>query len=239
MRLAKRFIQHIENEPILADFISKKKSKEFDIEVVLKEKHITSRFDIPTSINDEITFIFQLLKYATINFDRYDTLTRSYAFYKGATASDSIREFNREVVKLLVNHLTDYLGERAIELGIDEKPNAKILVQGNVGQLNFSESGNVTANQVNQNTSDNLIATAKELLQLLKDTDISNIDIKEDALDFIEEVQEEVQEGKPLKPSLFRRVQNSLSNVRGLIEEGSLLTVTIDKFMEALNQFQV
>ncbi|ABY42428.1 hypothetical protein [Bacillus mycoides] len=35
----------------------------------------------------------------------------------------------------------------SIELGIDEKPNAKILVQGNVGKLNFTETGNIQTNQ--------------------------------------------------------------------------------------------
>lgn len=34
-----------------------------------------------------------------------------------------------------------------MKLGIEEKPNAKILVQGNLGQLNYAETGNIDAHQ--------------------------------------------------------------------------------------------
>lgn len=119
MRLATRFIRYIDNEPILCDFISKNNVENFDRKEIIHSNEINQKFNIPLEVSEEIAFIYQLLKYITENFDRYDTVTRPYAFYIGAKIADSIREFNREVVKLLVNHITDYLEEKEIELGID------------------------------------------------------------------------------------------------------------------------
>lgn len=235
MRLAKRFIFYINSEPILIDFIRKNHTEEYNIEEIIQQKGSTNKFDIPLLVNEEISFIFQLLTYSINKFERYDTISRSYAFYSGAKIADSIREFNREVVKLLVNHITDYLEEKAIDLGIDEKPNAKILVQGNVGQLNFSETGNVNANQTNNNSeSDEFLKLADNLLQLLRETTISNSDAKEDALDFVEQAKEEIESGQQPKPSLFRRIKDSLTNIRGTVDDTTHLATQIDKFLQTI-----
>ncbi|OME95366.1 hypothetical protein BK123_07710 [Paenibacillus lautus] len=237
MRLAKRFIMFIDSEPILSDFISKSHTIDFDMERLIREREY-DKFDIPIEVNEEISFIYQLLSYSISHFERYDTIARHYAFYKGAKISDCIREFNREVVKLLVNHISDYLGEKAIELGIDERPNAKILVQGNVGQLNFSETGNVTASQVNNNGgNEDLLKIAESLLHLLHETPTSNEIAKEDAIDFVQQAKEEMESGKQPKPSLIRRIKDALTNIRGTVEETSLLTTHIDKFIQLISNF--
>ncbi|QCT01392.1 hypothetical protein E6C60_0670 [Paenibacillus algicola] len=235
MRLAKRFIMYIDSEPILSDFISKNHTIDFNMEEIVKQRDYNDKFDIPLKVSEEISFIYQLLAYSITNFDRYDTISRPYAFYKGAKISDSIREFNREVVKLLVNHVSDYLGEKAIELGIDEKPNAKILVHGNLGQLNFSETGNVNASQVNNyGGNEELVKIAESLLQILRETSISNPDIKEDAIDFVQQAKEEAESGQQPKPSLLRRIKDTLTNVRGTVEETSQLATQIDKFIQVI-----
>ncbi|MED4780957.1 hypothetical protein [Brevibacillus choshinensis] len=240
MRLAKRFVIFIDSDPILSDFISKNHTIDFNIEEIIRNKSHNEKFDIPLKVNEEIDFIYQLLSYSTNKFDRYDTISRSYAFYGGAKISDSIREFNREVVKLLVNHISDYLGEKAIELGIDEKPNAKILVQGNVGQLNFSETGNVTANQINNHSgNEELLKIAENLLRSLQETPISNKELKEDTIDFVQQAKEEIEAGQQPKPSLLRRIKDSLSNIRGTVEETSLLATHIDKFIQTILTIQL
>ncbi|WP_233192579.1 hypothetical protein [Sporosarcina sp. P2] len=237
MRLAKRFIKYINYEPILFDFIKKNNAVNFDIKEIIQSRRFNEKFNIPLEVNEEIAFIYQLLKYITENFDRYDTVSRSYASYKGAKIADSIREFNREVVKLLVNHITDYLEEKAIELGIDEKPNARVLIQGNVGQLNFSETGNIQANQQNnsQNSNEELLSLAKELIAILKDTKIENAADKEDAIDFVEEATNLIESGNQPKPSVIRRARESLSKIRPVVEDASYLATQIDKVVQAFS----
>lgn len=240
MRLATRFIMYIDSEPILFDFITKNNVPTFDMKEIIQSKGIQYKFDIPIKVNEEIAFIYQLLKYITENFDRYDTISRAYAFYRGAKISDSIREFNREVVKLLVNHITDYLEEKAIELGIDEKPNAKVLVQGNVGQLNFTETGNIQANQQtnSQSSNEELLTIAKELIALLKESKIENTDDKEDAIDFVEEATNVIESGQQPKPSLIRRMRESLNNVRTTVDDSTFLAMQIDKVVQAFGSMQ-
>ncbi|WP_256236347.1 hypothetical protein [Bacillus sp. EB600] len=240
MRLATRFSKYIDNEPILFDFITKNNVVNFDMKEIIQSRGFNVKFDIPLEVNEEIAFIYQLLKYTTENFDRYDTVSRAYAMYRGAKISDSIREFNREVVKLLVNHITDYLEEKAIELGIDEKPNAKVLVQGNVGQLNFTETGNIQANQQNnsQNSNEELLSLAKEIITALKDAKIENTADKEDAIDFVEEATNSIEAGNQPKPSVIRRARESLSKIRPVVEDASYLAMQIDKFVQAVSNIQ-
>lgn len=237
MRLATRFIMYIDSEPILSDFIRKNNVVEFDMMEVIQTKECNAKFNIPIKVNEEIAFIYQLLKYSTENFDRYDTVSRAYATYRGAKIADSIREFNREVVKLLVNHITDYLEGKAIELGIDEKPNAKILVQGNVGQLNFTETGNIQANQQtnSQNSNEEILSLAKELITILKDVKIENTADKEDAIDFVQEATNAIASGEHPKPSVIRRARESLSKIRPTVEDASYLATQIDKVVQAFS----
>ncbi|WP_172452146.1 hypothetical protein [Bacillus thuringiensis] len=92
----------------------------------------------------------------------------------------------------------------AIELGIDEKPNAKLLIQGNVGQFNYAEQGNIEAIQTNnQGENNDLQKVAQELIELLKGTSLENKDIQEDAIDFVGEVAQNIEEGQSPKPSLL------------------------------------
>ncbi|PAE42779.1 hypothetical protein [Bacillus sp. 7884-1] len=240
MRLATRFIMYIDSEPILFDFITKNNVATFDMKEIIQSKGIQYKFDIPIKVNEEIAFIYQLLKYITENFDRYDTISRAYAFYRGAKIADSIREFNREVVKLLVNHITDYLEEKAIELGIDEKPNAKVLVQGNVGQLNFTETGNIQANQQtnSQGSNEELLTIAKELIAILKEAKIENTDDKEDAIDFVGEATNAIESGEQPKPSVIRRARESLNKIRTTVDDTTFLAMQIDKFVQAFSNIQ-
>lgn len=79
-----------------------------------------------------------------------------------------MKNFNKDVVRLFVDQITSYLGKMAITMEIHEKPNAKVLVTGSIGNLMFTE-GNVTAhttlNQTNNNqVIEGLQAIAKDLL---------------------------------------------------------------------------
>ncbi|ACK92899.1 hypothetical protein OWO94_26315 [Bacillus paranthracis] len=236
MRLAIKFIAYIENESIIYDFIRKCHTQDYDIEEILNSKAYESKYDIPIDNNEEISFIYQLLKYATENLSSYNQLTYGYALYKGAKFSDQVREFNYQVVRLLVNHITDYLEEMAIELGIDEKPNAKVLIQGNVGQFNYAEQGNIEAIQTNnQGENNDLQKVAQELIELLKGTSLENKNIQEDAIDFVGEVAQNIEEGQSPKPSLLRRATESLTDINSMVESGSQIAIKIGQFLSLLN----
>ncbi|MBG9907427.1 hypothetical protein ABD95_14580 [Bacillus paranthracis] len=232
MRLAKKFILYIEGEPIIYDFICKSHKQDYDIEEILRVKPYESKHEIPIDNDEESSFIYQLLKYATENLTTYNEITSGYAFYKGAKYTDQIREFNYEVVRLLVNHITDYLEEMAIELGIDEKPNAKIVIQGSVGQFNYAEQGNIEANQINnQDEGKELKKIAQELMELLKETSMENKYVQEDAIDFVGEVVQIIEKGHEPKPPLLRRTTTALTEINSTVESGSQLAIKIGQFV--------
>jgi hypothetical protein len=235
IRLTKRFIEFIDKEPLLSDFIKKNHTEKFDMENIIKSTNINEKYEIPIEINREITFIYQLLKYTAENFDDYIVICRGYAFYRGATYRDCINNFNHQVVNLLVNHITDYLEGISIEMGLDEKENAKILVQGSVGQLNFSEQ-NLEAHQTNnQQSYTELISLISELIRELKNEQISDTETQEDAIDFLEDAKSELQNETP-KKSVFRRVTDTLSHIRKSVDDSVHIAQLIDKAIVGFSQ---
>lgn len=236
IRLTKRFINFIKGEPLLSDFIKKNHTEQFDMENIIKSTEINEKYDIPIEIDREITFIYQLLKYTAENFDDYIVICRGYAFYKGATYRDCINKFNHQVVNLLVNHITDYLEGISIDMGLDEKENAKILVQGSIGQLNFSEQ-NLEAHQTNHQQSEvELISLVNELIKELKKEQISDNETHEDAIDFLEDVQSELHSENP-KKSVFRRATDTLSRIRTGLDDTARIAQFIDKVINGFSQF--
>lgn len=236
IRITKRFVDFIDTEPLLSDFIKKNHTENFDMERITKSRKINGTYDIPIEIDREITFIYQLLKYTAENIYDYIAICRGYAFYKGATFRDSIRTFNHQVVNLLVNHITDYLEGISIDMGLDEKENIKILVQGSVGQLNFSEQ-NLEAHQINnQQSNDELISLVSELIKELRKEQVSVNELQEDAIDFLEDVQVELQNENP-KRSVFRRATNTLNQIRIGMDDAARIAQLIDTATKGLGLF--
>ncbi|WP_349346842.1 hypothetical protein [Priestia megaterium] len=243
MRLTKRFMIFIDKEPIIKDFIERKHTQSYDFHKIFKEKNDLEKFELPIDSDEEVSYIYQLLKYVTENFKSYLGFARPYAFYKGAKYADIVKNFNKDVVRLFVDQITSYLGEMAITMGIDEKPNAKVLVTGPVGNLMFTEgnvTGNTTLNQTNNNqASEGLQAIAKDLLQLLKEAKIDNPELKEDAIDHVTEVVEKVENGEEVKPSLIRRVTTALTGVIGLVGSGTALVTTANQFIDTVQTLPI
>ncbi|MCP1191390.1 hypothetical protein NKR17_20400 [Priestia flexa] len=236
LRLTSRFINAIDNEPIIKDFIEKTHTKVYDFNKIIEEKNGEEKFNLPNEENEEVSYIYQLLKYVTENNVSYFDFAFSYR--EGKKIANMIKNFNREVVKLLVDHITLYLEEKAIRMGIDGKQNAKIIFHGNVGNFVSNEGnvyGNTTLNQTNNNQDrEGLQSIAKELIQLLKDSKIDDAELKEDAIDHVEEIAKKVENGEEVKPSLVRRATTALTNVTGLAGAGTALATTIPQFIEAV-----
>ncbi|MGG3159767.1 hypothetical protein ABEP50_29445 [Priestia megaterium] len=236
IRLAKRFLMFIDEEPIIKDFIVKKHSQVYDFEKIIGE-YQEEKFQLPIREDEELDYIYQLLQYVIKNCNSYLEFTFPYALYKGATYGDKVISFNKEVVKLFVDQITSFLEEMAIDMGIDERPNAKVILNGPVGSMTYTEGdihGGVNINQVNNTEGQQLQELAKELIQLLKETDLQDSDLKEDALDYVTEVAEKAENGEEIKPSLIRRATNALTGVTGLVGSGTALVTTANQFLDTI-----
>ncbi|MEK1828946.1 hypothetical protein AAAC51_07305 [Priestia megaterium] len=190
LRLTTRFLIVIDKEPIIKDFIKRTHTQEYDFHEIFEEKNGEEKFDLPIDPYEEVSYIYQLLKHVTENNILYIDFALPYA--QGNKIADMINNFNRQVVRLLVDQIVSYLKEKAITMGIDGKPNAEIVVTGNIGNLMFNKGdvhGNTTLNQTNNNQDGAALQSiAKELIQLLKDSKIDDAELKEDAIDHVEEI---------------------------------------------------
>ncbi|MFE7817740.1 hypothetical protein ACFU1R_06000 [Priestia megaterium] len=237
LRLTKRFISTIDKEPIIKDFIEKNHTRVYDFNKIIEEKNGEDKFDLPFDENEEVSYIYQLLKHITENNLSY--LDFAFPYREGRQIVNMIKNFNREVVNLLVDHITSYLEETAIKMGIEGKQNAKyVFNNSSVGNFLSNEGdvyGDTTLNQTNNNhEGEGIQSIAKELIQLLKDSNIDNAELKEDAIDHVEEIAKKVENGEEVKPSLIRRATTALTNVTGLAGAGTALATTIPQFIEAV-----
>lgn len=117
----------------------------------------------------------------------------------------------------------------------DEKPSAKILVSGNVGQLNFAEKGDI---HIHQNTSetDSIETLAKTLIELLYNNGAIPTNVKEETIDYIETAVEQTENDKP-KKSILKSVTEKLHDVKMLVGEGTETAVKADKLIELFSRF--
>jgi len=146
-RALKKFMQYINTEPLISDFLKKNNKVSFDFENTIIIGSFNSKYDIPIEDSEEIAFIYQLLQYACDNGIRYSILSLGYG--SSNQFSIMIREFNREVVRLLINQINKYFKKLEVEMGLNEKQDSIVIHQGPNGQLNISKHGNVHATQNN------------------------------------------------------------------------------------------
>ncbi|XSD74749.1 hypothetical protein P5611_015680 [Bacillus subtilis] len=237
MRLLKQFIRFIDNQPLIKDFIDKNNLTNHDIKSLI-EQNKGNKFGIPEDDQEEIAFIYQLLKYVVDNFDNYVSfIPMGYAFYRGAKIKDKILDFNEEVVSCLVDRIYEYLNEVRTRMAKDQEPVRQYVFNEKVNQFNNAEKGNIDARQYNYKSEDTseLITITKDLIALIKEYEIADDETKEDALDFLEEVGGALETGQEVKPSLIRRTTQKLEDITSALSASDALALKVTKFLETIS----
>jgi len=130
----KRFMNFIETNLIIYDFIQKKQSTIFDIEAIFGGYHYQHNrgYPIPTESEDEIAFTYQLLKYALEKYsDNYHGYVLLAEFYPNKKNQTSVDLFNQNVVQPFVYYIENHLTQLQIDMGEDEQAKIHIQVYGN------------------------------------------------------------------------------------------------------------
>jgi hypothetical protein len=197
MKNLKRFMNFIENNIIIQDFIQKHNSQSIDIQSLLStDVYFVGEYHIPDdSQEEEIAFVYQLLKYGLEKYyphsQGYDYLSQSLFGYQGKT-KDRVERFNFSVVKPFVNYIENHLTHLQIDMGDAEQAKISIQVYGNnygdnlgvggtMGETNINQSNSsigVGVNQgeikaeklagtINEKQKQNLVEAAAEIRQLL------------------------------------------------------------------------
>ncbi|OUB08487.1 hypothetical protein BK708_36930 [Bacillus thuringiensis serovar yunnanensis] len=61
--------------------------------------------------------------------------------------------------------------------------------------------------------------------------------LKEDALDFVEEIAKNVEQGETVKPSLLRRAKAALTDINSMVDDGSQVATKIGQFISLMSGF--
>lgn len=173
----KRFMTVIEQQELISDFISKNNVHHYDVDSIIKARDWLNPFEVSPIIDEEISLEFQLLTYAMEHFN--GDFTRLYGTYQytstKSTANDEMQKFIEHIIDPLIDYISEYLRqyyEVVVRDEEKEKPNALNGITANYSTV-------VVANNVDENISNQVTI---------------NEDIKKDAVELINAINEAVQE---------------------------------------------
>ncbi len=130
----RRFINFIENDLIIYDFVQKQQQQSpvFDIESIFSSQYIG--FSIPDeNEKDEIAFVYQLLKYGLNKYhgDHHGYAWLAKAGFPGKSLQEEVDLFNKNVIQPFVHYIENHLTQLQLDMGEDEQGKIHIQVYGN------------------------------------------------------------------------------------------------------------
>lgn len=200
----KRFMTVVQNNQMISEFIKEKNTTAYDIDTILKSREWLEPFDISPNINEEISFEYQLLTYALLNFD--GDFTRLYGTHcytsTKSTVNDEMRKFIEHIIDPLIDHIGEYLRhcyERAVRAESKDIYTTSGTITANystvvVGSnIDGNVSTQVTINEGEKNDAVELIAAIKEALSE------SSVAEKDDILEVLKQIEDDLHENKKPK----------------------------------------
>ncbi|WP_130295846.1 hypothetical protein [Fictibacillus sp. BK138] len=229
-----RFLIFIEECSVINQFIIENNRVDFDIEEILSKRGYFDQIKLPIRSSEEIAFIFQLLIYISNNNISYEGLIMGY----GKKFQDSCDNFHNQVVKPLVDHIVSYLGEMAIDMGLDKKTNNQFNFNEFRGQFNHAEGqGSINANQTyNEANIKELKEIGQKFVQaLLENENISPTD-KEETVEFLEAAIQEAESEKP-KKVIIKSAIEKVKDVKEVVTTGTALYTLGDQLLTLFQNF--
>lgn len=195
MENLKRFLNAIESEPIIIDFINNNNLTKFNIKKDLDEKEYLEPYKLPISKEDEIAYVYQLLKYCNDNCKEYLNLCQ---YYYSGNFQERVDQFNSRVVLPFINHINSYLEEVAIDMNLNENGKTTITINNTSGQVNLAQDSsiiNAVQNNQSKDEIENLLSKYKDLIQQVE----TSKEEKDDTVELIDVAFEESKKKKPKK----------------------------------------
>lgn len=204
----KRFVNILDEEYLITEFIDKHNTTTSDIAGILKERDWLEPFNISPILSEEISFSVQLLRYAVDNFD--GDFTRLYGTHwytsTSSTVNDEMRKFIEHIIDPLIDHISEHLRhcyDEAVRKEEAKKSNStpSFTAHNSTVVIGSQVSGNVS-NEFSITTEEKL--DASELIAAIKEaiTD-ENIPNREDIEEVLQQVQNEIDADKKPRKGLL------------------------------------
>ncbi len=207
-----RFLNFIDSDPIISDFIARHNHQEFDISSIRAERGYHEPYPVPTDTSGEIAFTYQLLKSAIRGYMPYLDLSRGYG--TGTKHRDHVAAFNQRVVRPFVSHITRYLRSLMDEAGPQDSDTTSVHIQS-VQQFNLAQ-GNSRIYAVNLADAQDLANAAQRFLGLLAQEDLPE-DKRQELTEIAAFALEESNSTRP-KRSLLKTLGGNLTSLMGNVK---------------------
>ncbi len=208
----KRFLLFIDNQPIIKKFIDDN-FFEFDVEKEVRECETSYNllYSIPTEPLNELSFVYQILKYYSENYNNYlDPIPEAYS--RDRSLQKHVDEFNKRVVMPFVNLINTFLEELYIEGG-DAALSNPITINNQSGQVNLAQhNSNITATQ-NLNTE-----AAKILEKFIAALQVEKFDNKDELKEMLESVLADFRQNSTPDKTTISTLINKINNIIALGE---------------------
>lgn len=225
----KRLIYHIDNNPIIMEYINScdDKSYEFSIEDDVKDvSNGYGRYIFENYIEEEkeVIYIYKILKFIVEN----NIKCRGYIIpYSSSNKyQEKLDGFCDNVILPFVNSINGNFERICVEMGFDENKKFDITING--GQVILAnDNSSVTA--IQNNVNDNIDELIKIIKENLKQSNIDN-SIKQEIIENAEGIQEELKQKNPRKgilKVLGEGLKESIKKVPDVMEFGANVAALI------------
>ena len=229
----RKFVNYIDNIPIISDYIHDCGSCDWDLENEIKEvqgSYGRLIFSLGKTESEEIRNVYAVLKYlAKNNSSVYRGVAMGYS--SSSKWQDKIKGFNDRFVMVLIRHVERYLTKIGIDMGIDEKIIYNVTVQN--GQAIIANDNSSVTSTINIGATTNTIEQLISAVRTRLDTLTSEED-KETASESLEGIEAEVAAEKP-KKSMIKTAIASLQAVKGTVEFASAVAALIQFVKQMLS----
>ena len=231
--MLRKFVNYIDNIPIISDYIHDCGSCDWDLENEIKEvqgSYGRLIFSLGKTESEEIRNVYAVLKYlAENNSSVYRGVAMGYS--SSSKWQDKIKGFNDRFVMVLIRHVERYLTKIGIDMGIDEKIIYNVTVQN--GQAIIANDNSSVTSTINIGATTNTIEQLISAVRTRLDTLTSEED-KETASESLEVIEAEVAAEKP-KKSMIKTAIASLQAVKGTVEFASAVAALIQFVKQMLS----
>lgn len=223
----KRFINYIDNTENIKKYITSCINEKDNFKIEDDVKQVSTGygeyvFDSHIEENKEVSYTYQILKYITENNVSYRGYTLGYSPSK--QYNDKVKGFNDKLVLPLINEIEGNYERICIEMGLDENNN--YFITNNGGQVNIAkDESTINATQNNYSQIDKLVSQVKTNIDSIDDSELKN-----EIIDNVEGLQEELKKEKP-KKGIINAIVNALESIIPKIPKAIELTAAITQII--------
>lgn len=214
-KVLKRFISYIKATSIISDYVAACGECKLNVTEEVNEvanSHGQLIFSIGDTNEEEVSNIFAILDYIQAN-EVQVHLGIADSYSSSRYFNERVKDFNNRVVRILVNHISDYLVKLGIDMGLDE--NVTYSIVGGNGQVIIANDSSVVTATNNQGI--DVSELSKLISRIMDESNSLSKDDLETVNSSLTTIRDEVKTGNPRKPFIKTAIA-ALKGIKGSAE---------------------